>query len=138
MSLAVRKPPVKYLWGGYTNPNEGLDCSGLGHYALTKALQDTGYRVQRVAARDMFLGRGGWAGRNYFELRDRGHLDATFLTSGHKPWERDHVGFLIQNKDGSFDVIEASGSAGRVVRRPWDLSPFAKWSDGFRRLTIGE
>ena len=69
---------------------------------------------------------------------DRQHLDAAFLTSGRKPWKRDHMGFLIEGEDGSFDVIEASGSAGRVVRRPWDLTPFAKWSDGFRRLTIGE
>jgi hypothetical protein len=129
---------VKYLWGGYTDPIQGLDCSGLGHYALTKALEDTGYKVGRLPARDIFHGRGGWIGNSYFELRDRQHLDAAFLTSGRKPWERDHMGFLIESEDGSFDVIEASGSAGTVVRRAWDLTPFAKWSDGFRHLTIGE
>lgn len=118
---------TKYVWGKF-------DCSYLVYESAIKA----GARVQRIPARDIYRGVGGWTGWNYDSLRDGSHLDLAFFTSGTKPYRHDHVGILLQGPSG-WELAHASGKAGCVVIQKWNSYPGSrKWSDGFRRLTLGE
>jgi hypothetical protein len=91
--------------------SEGVDCSRL-HYLVYKW---AGAPVQRVIARDMTMGRGGWRGSEK-SLDTADHLDLIWWTWKRRP-ERPygHIGAILLGDNGLLGVIHASETHGHTI-----------------------
>ncbi len=128
-SSARRHP--KYLRGGASDLEEGLDCSGYV-YLAAKWAGIPG--ICRTTSFRMSQGFGGWSGRD-IKLSDADECDLLFWTfSKNQPFG--HVGALLRGPHGCKQAAHASPRLG-VVLRPLKGSLTQNLSK-VRRLTIGE
>ena len=133
MYLEMKSTPTKYVWGGTSY--EGADCSGI----IFRSCRTAGIDIQRVTAKDMFEGKGGWVGK--LVSRDEAQeLDLVWFTWKGKEMTRPfgHVGvFYISTKDGFMGVFQASSTSGHVVVSEYK-GILREDTSGIKRLTIGD
>lgn len=131
----LRRSP-RYVWGGSTSEEKGLDCSGGIFLAATRAKIPG---ISRTTSRNMALGLGGWTGRTVAGLYDWSPGDLVFWTWRNKPERPDgHVGEIhVGLKSGLPEAIHASYSKGRMISSPFRGSMLRDISR-IRRLNAGE
>jgi hypothetical protein len=128
--LIIDKHPA-YTWGGSTDLDQGLDCSGYVYLAAKWAGVPG---ISRTTSVRMSLGFGGWCG-NDVALHDADECDLLFWTF-HKEQPLGHVGVLLFSEEGFANAAHASARRG-VVLRP--LSGQLRQNlIKVRRLTIGD
>lgn len=126
----VRKHP-KYLKGGASDLQQGLDCSGYVYLAARWAGIPG---ITRTTAFRMSQGFGGWSGKD-INLSHAHECDLLFWTF-HKSQPFGHVGVLLRGSLCRTQAAHASARLG-VVLRPLKGSLTQNLSK-VRRLTIGE
>jgi hypothetical protein len=126
----VAKHP-RYSWGGASDLDKGLDCSG---YLFLAAKWAAIPGITRTTSAKMAAGLGGWNSRK-IGLEQTGTGDLVFWTfRPDRP--NGHVGALLFDRTGRRTVTHASTRRG-VVRG--DLNPgLLEQMTGVRRLTIGD
>jgi cell wall-associated NlpC family hydrolase len=126
----IEKHP-KYLKGGWSDLEDGIDCSGYVYLAARRAAIPG---IFRTTSFRMSQGLGGWSGRN-IALSDAEDCDLLFWTfSTKQPFG--HVGVLLRGSQGGKQAAHASARRG-VVLRPLEGS-LKQNLRKVRRLTIGE
>jgi cell wall-associated NlpC family hydrolase len=129
--LLIIKQHPQYLWGGSSDLNKGLDCSGYVYLAARWAGIPG---VTRTTSLRMAQGFGGWTGKDV-DLEQGVDCDLLFWTfAPNKPFG--HVGFLVLTGQGRKETAHASPRLG-VVLRPLRGS-LKQNLIKVRRLTIGE
>ena len=113
--LLYKHPHIVYKWGGtgVYDKNEA-DCSGT-FYAIAKKI---GWNVQRITAKDMEAGKGGW--RNTPVTLDKAEETTIVWWSWHNPEAgkapkriHGHIGMLmVSPKSSLLEVVHNSSSKG--------------------------
>jgi hypothetical protein len=130
LTFIVAKHP-KYLWGGASDPEKGLDCSG---YVFLAAKWAGIPGVTRTTSVRMAEGLGGWIGRD-IDIRDAQDCDLPFWTFTENRING-HVGVILRDQRGRRAVTHASQTKG-VVLEPLK-GVLLRTLSKVRRLTIGE
>jgi len=130
LTFIIAKHP-HYAWGGASDLEKGLDCSG---YLFLAAKWAGIPGITRTTSAKMAAGLGGWASRE-IDLQRAGACDLVFWTfRDDRP--NGHVGALLLDRAGHRTVTHASQYRG-VVREELNGRLREKMT-GVRRLTIGD
>lgn len=131
LTFIIAKHP-RYAWGGASDLERGLDCSG---YLFLAAKWAAIPGVKRTTAYRMSLGLDGWAGREVLP-GEADECDLPFWTWRTNPVRvNGHVGAFLKDR-GQLKVTHASTRNG-VVLVPWQ-GVFRRDLSVVRRLTIGD
>ena len=99
----------RYVWGGSSSIERGLDCSG----AIYLAAKWAGMPVTRTTSLRMSAGLDGWVGNDIIDANARARLDLMFWTlKDHRP--NGHVGVLLDRDH----VAHASSTQGHATISP--------------------
>jgi cell wall-associated NlpC family hydrolase len=131
----IVKQNPRYVWGGASSEDSGLDCSGFLFLAAKRASIPG---VGRTTAYNMARGLSGWIGVNV-QLRDVDPADLVFFTFKPKPGKQlrpdGHVAtMLLGSKSRLPEFAHASGTKGVVSVPPFGFRDIST----IRRLTIGD
>jgi len=130
LAFIVSKNP-KYTWGGSSDLEKGLDCSG---YLFLAAKWAGIPGITRTTSARMAEGLGGWTSRK-IDLKDAQECDLPFWTfKENRP--NAHVGAFLNDSKGRRAVTHA-GVSGGVVLEPLKGKLRENLSK-VRRLTIGD
>jgi len=130
LQFIVAKHP-KYTWGGSTDLEKGLDCSG---YIFLAAKWAGIPGITRTTAARMADGLGGWASKEV-NLHEAEECDLPFWTFDEKR-KNGHVGAFLNDRDRRRAVTHAGVHAG-VVLEPL-VGRLRESLSKVRRLTIGD
>jgi hypothetical protein len=130
LKQVIAKHP-RYLWGGSTDVEKGLDCSGYLFYAARRAAMP----VHRTTSLQMSRGGGCWVGRNIL-FRDSREMDIVWWTfSAARP--NGHLGVAIRHPKYGIPAVTHSSSSRGVVCDYIQGSLFRDIT-ATRRLSIGD
>lgn len=114
-AIAMLKP--EYVWGGYQDPNRGLDCSGYIYLAAKWAAIPG---PKRTTANRMARGLDGWDGKTIRPIRDADRGDLVFWTWKGSSRKYGHVGAVVLGrKSGLLEAAHASSGHKSVVVVPF-------------------
>jgi len=130
LQFIIAKHP-KYTWGGSTDLEKGLDCSG---YLFLAAKWAGIPGITRTTSARMAEGSGGWTSCQ-IDLKDAQECDLVFWTFSEKR-KNGHVGAFLIDSDGRRAVTHSGVSKG-VVLEPLKGRLLENLSQ-VRRLTIGD
>jgi len=129
-NFIISKHP-RYLWGGSSDLEKGLDCSG---YLFLAAKWAAIPGITRTTSVRMSMGSGGWTGRD-ISLDEADECDLTFWTfADNRPCG--HVGALLRDANGKLKVTHAGVRRGVVLENL--RGPMFPNLTKVRRLTIGD
>ncbi|MBI4965351.1 MAG: C40 family peptidase [Desulfomonile tiedjei] len=130
LQFIIAKHP-KYTWGGSSDLEQGLDCSG---YLFLAAKWAGIPGITRTTSDRMADGLGGWTSKE-IDLKDARECDLPFWTF--RPARKNgHVGAFLNDNRGRRAVTHAGMSKG-VVLEPLNGKLLENLSK-VRRLTIGD
>jgi cell wall-associated NlpC family hydrolase len=128
--LIIDKHP-KYTWGGSSDLETGIDCSG---YVFLAAKWAGIPGITRTTSSRMSLGLGGWPSKDV-DLSDATECDLLFWTFN-KEQPAGHVGVLLLDEQDCKHATHASERRGVVLDAL--AGPISRNLTKVRRLSIGD
>lgn len=130
LQFIIDKHP-KYAWGGSSDLEKGLDCSG---YLFLAAKWAGIPGITRTTSARMAEGLGGWTSRQ-IDPKEARECDLVFWTFREER-QNGHVGAFLNDSDGRRAVTHAGVSKGVVLEALKGM--LLENLSQVRRLTIGD